>query len=630
MPTPLPEATEPSGVKGIAAFVRGAGIPLLLAGTLWVARYWHSPSFGLYEDDLTIIPRAVQMPLPELLRFVYDYIVHLYGHARPLSDSFIYLLSSLGWSLGRLQGIYAIGFAIELVNVLLFYALLRRLDPRPAFAAIGGLAYALFSADTTQAFLTHSLGLQPSLTLLLIALHAWLSNRKIWAYGLAFLILFSYESPFPVLLAAPLLALPSRDRMGKRLLAHAAITGSILAVAVAIKALAGEERVAELGMAEAILTPLNHMLVGPAVSAATLVLRPVEAIIGWSPEVMAFTLVALAVIGWAIARHDPGPSDAWAAAIAWLKGKTRIRERASARGLSLSTLSSPGAPRWLSLAAAGLAMWILAYPLTYTTRGYHIRGRPTRVHLAAGLGSSLVVASVAMALVQSAATPTRRRWVLVALAAWFGSLTGYGLVLQADYTLAWRLEKDFWNRLLPLVRDVENGSVILIVPSGIRDTYQIAANTWNLPEVLPQIITFPPDWTDPPRVYRLAPDWATTILGEDGSLTLDGGTIVASSSFFQVKPSSQVILIETAGDPWTRILGPLELEANEVFLKPGGTPILSGLGRGLLGGLLEIPDPASQGGDQSSRQGSLEEASGSRSVQPQERIPGHAWKGGRL
>jgi hypothetical protein len=291
---------------------------------------------------------------------------------------------------------------------------------------------------------------------------------------------------------------------------------------------------------------------------------------------------------------------------------------------------TPDAPRWVHLAAAGLAMWILAYPLTYTTRGYHIRGRPTRVHLAAGLGSSLVIAAVATALVQTGATPSRRRWALVTLAAWFGTLTGYGLVLQADYTLAWRLEKDFWNRLLPLVEDVEDGSVILIDPSGIRDTYQIAANTWNLPEVLPQIIMFPADWREPPRVYRLAPDWETTILGEDGSLTLDERTIVASSSFFQAKPSSQVILIETSGDPWTRILGPLELEANEIPLKPGGTSILGGLGRGLLGGLLEIPEPASQSRQVDSRHGSREGASGGPLIQRQGGRPAHAWKGGRL
>jgi hypothetical protein len=630
MALPLTEAAALSARKGAAAFMRGAGIPLLLVGTLWVARYWHSPSFGLYEDDLTIIPRAVLLPAAELLRFVYEYIVRLYGHARPLSDSLIYLLSSLGWRLGGLQGIYVIGYVVESVNVLLFYALLKRLDPRPALAAIGGLAYALFSADTTQAFLTHSLGLQPSLTLLLVALHAWLSNRKLWAYGLAFVILFAYETPFPMFLAAPFLDPPSRERMGKALWAHVAITGSILAAAVAIKALAGEERVSELGIAEAVLTPLNHMIVGPAVSAATLALRPVEAVIGWSPEVVAFTLVALAVFAWAIARHDPGKSDAWAAALAWLQGITRFRKSGSLRERSRSRQMTPDAPRWVHLAGAGLAMWILAYPLTYTTRGYHIRGRPTRVHLAAGLGSSLVIAAVATALVQSAATPSRRRWALVTLAAWFGTLTGYGLVLQADYTLAWRLEKDFWNRLLPLVEDVEDGSVILIDPSGIQDTYQIAANTWNLPEVLPQIVMFPADWREPPRVYRLAPDWETTILGEDGLLTLDERTIVASSSFFQGKPSSQVILIETDGDPWTRIQGPLELETNEIPLKPVGTPILGGLGRGLLGGLLEIPEPASQGRQLDSRQGSHEGTSGSRSIQRQGGGPAYAWKGGRL
>ena len=382
--------------KGVASGLRSGtlakfGAPLLLLTALWAARYWRFAEFGLYEDDLTFIPRAVQMNFPQLSAFVFDYVVHLYGHARPLSDSFIHIFSNLGWRIGGLPGIYFLGFAVEALNVVLFYAFLRRLRATAGFAMIGGLAFVLFSADTTQAFLTHSLGLQPSLSLLLLAFHAWLSHRRLLAYALAFVILFAYESPYPVFFAAPLLDQPWDRRLPRSLLIHAALAGLILIVAAGTKAVAGEERVAGMSAADAVLIPINHMIVGPAVSLATFVLRPLEALRGLDPGVFAAILVATGVFAWALTRNDTGPSTDLAASLAWLRA--RVSFGMTSRRVSESVRAN-AAPLALRLTVAGLAMWILAYPLTYTTLGYHIRGRPTRVHLAAVVGSSLVVATV--------------------------------------------------------------------------------------------------------------------------------------------------------------------------------------------------------------------------------------------
>jgi hypothetical protein len=99
------------------------GVISFLAITQWVARYWHSGRFGWYEDDLTIIPRAVQMTNAELWAFVSNYIINFYGHARPLSDSLIYLLSHSGWKLGGMWGAYWIGYGIAVLNASLFYTL---------------------------------------------------------------------------------------------------------------------------------------------------------------------------------------------------------------------------------------------------------------------------------------------------------------------------------------------------------------------------------------------------------------------------------------------------------------------------------------------------------------------------
>ena len=72
----------------------------LLALLFLFARYWYSRRFGLYEDDWTIIPAAGQQSFAALLAFCWNYFIHMYGHARPFSDIFIYLLSFAGWKLG--------------------------------------------------------------------------------------------------------------------------------------------------------------------------------------------------------------------------------------------------------------------------------------------------------------------------------------------------------------------------------------------------------------------------------------------------------------------------------------------------------------------------------------------------
>lgn len=128
---------------------------IFLAAIFWVARYFLSSQFGLYEDDITRIPDAFSMRLGD----VWDHLVFLmtrdYAN-RPLHEGFIYILSWIGWQVNGLWGTYWIGYLITVVNIGLFYLLLTRLHSR-LLGLLGGIAYALFSADTTQAYLTMSL-----------------------------------------------------------------------------------------------------------------------------------------------------------------------------------------------------------------------------------------------------------------------------------------------------------------------------------------------------------------------------------------------------------------------------------------------------------------------------------------
>ena len=152
---------------------------LFLAGTAWGTRYWLSPSFGLYEDDLTFIPSAIESDFNGVVDMISGYFSTLAQQGRPLMWSWVALHAHLGWNLGGLQGMYFIAFAIWFVNILLFVLYLRRIQGSFLFCVVGGLAYVVFSADTTQAFLFNAFGLQTAITFLLIALHIYLNKGEL-------------------------------------------------------------------------------------------------------------------------------------------------------------------------------------------------------------------------------------------------------------------------------------------------------------------------------------------------------------------------------------------------------------------------------------------------------------------
>ncbi len=551
--------------RTVPAWWETVGIIALLAVIIWVARYWYSARFGLYEDDYTIIPAAIHMNGSQLFGFIWNYIIHLYGHARPLSDSYIYLFSNIGWKLDGLFGIYWIGFAFVTLNACLFYWLLRRLHSR-SFALIGALAYCLFSADTTQAFLTHSLGLQPSLTLLLLAFHSFLSNKHWLSYLFALVLLFSYETPFPLLFVAPLLQLDWDKNLVKKLVKHILILGVILLGVFLLRFFVGEKRVASLGVTSAIITAVLHMIEGPIVSLGSYFYRPIQLLRNLDLPKVILVVIVFAGLSLVFMRLKSENSIELRGLISSIKSRKPLAELPA----EVITL--------LKLAAVGLAMLVLAYPLTLTVRAYAISGRDTRVHLAAVIGASFIWACLGTFFFEAMAASRKKLIGVFILAGFFGLLTGYGFVIQNDYQLAWQYQREFWSRVLPLIPDVQDGVAVIVEPSAFKDTRQIGANSWNLPRLLAGIYNFPDNWTNPPSVYRLIPGWQKNLISPEGQVQLNAGTTNAAASLFETYKSENVILIESNGKMLTRSSSPMQINGQELNLKalaPPGTPPFS-------------------------------------------------------
>lgn len=560
---------ESARIRKLNPLVWDAAICVLLGILFWVGRYWQFASFGLYEDDLTIIPRAVLMSFSELFRYIWSYIYHLYGHGRPLSDSLIYLFSNLGWRLDELKSIYVIGYLFTLVNIVLFYFLIRRVSNRN-IALFAGVFYILYSADTTQAFLTHSLGAQPSIMLVLLALHAYLSNRKIIAYILAAIILFSYESPFLVFLGAPLLNKNWGRPIIKKFIIHAAILLAMLVAVYILRMAVGEGRVEGLTTLQLLTIPITHSVIGPVVSLGTYLYRPIQAIrAAGTSMIIAFVLSA--VVFFLVFYL-----------IKW-NTKVDIKELASSLRLRAKWNQITEETQNLGkLFLAGMVMLIGAYPLTFTVRAYAISGRDTRVHLAGVMGAAIVVAC-AIAFMYNIIRHKKAGWVLsLGISVWAALLVSYGFMIQRDYRLGWQYQREFWTEMTQLVPDAGPDTVILVDPEGLRDVRQIGANTWNLPRILNQLYLMPPEWKNPPRVYRLTADWEDHIISADGNFVLNVLTVTAPASLYKEIPADQVIFIDGSNGRLNRWNAPLTIGNQTFTLRSPSDAVLSGLKHGLL------------------------------------------------
>ncbi len=529
---------------------------LCLIALAWVARYWFSSGFGLYEDDLTFIPGAIDSSFGEILRQIDANFSTIAEQGRPFMWSWVILLSHMGWQLGGLQGMYVLAFCVWAVNIGLFVWLLKRVQGELLFCFIGGLAYVLFSADNTQAFLFNAFGLQSALTLLLIALHLYITKGNIrWlAYPFVLAILFNYETPFWLFLAAPCLLALDGPRLRKWVLINTLLLMLIFFSVFLLRRFSGEARVAELGFPEMILTPLSHMVVGPFVALGAYFLRAYQVAVRFSPGLgaaaAAFTFLSAGLGLW------------------WVKEYFQAASSLDTEdGMSWWSALVAQNQRLLQLALAGLIMVFMAYPLTFLLRPTAISGRETRVHLAAVVGTALLTASAFVLLLRLIKKRGIRMAVVVGMCLLFGFNFAFGFLIQADFVQAWDLQQQFWRDLLPLIPDVEDGTIIMIEPTGLEDTLYMSANTWNLPRMLPQMFVFPSDWEQVPRVFRLVENWQNYIMKVPGYYTIDGDNAIAPPALYAYYPQEKAIFISTSSGELVRRVEPLPL-AEMIPLRP--------------------------------------------------------------
>lgn len=520
---------------------------VVLALVIWIAHFLHSARFGLYEDDWYRVPKAMEIDWHGLWALIRVGFTSGASQGRPLHPAFIYFFSFVGFKCGGLHSVYVISSVVLFVNALLFQSLLIKAFHDHRFAFLGALAFCVFPADTTQPFLTHGLGLQPAITLLLISFHCYLAGRIKTSYLVILLALFTYETPFLVFAAAPLL----RPRLKNGMLKHSAILGGILLSVIILRAVTAETRVSQIGARDVLLGCLN-VVSGPIVCLAMCVYRPVETLgrLTWQ-DVSIVSVCILALICIFIA---PFGGD-----------ETNVRAARDTAGTCVGQPKSIERRRLLF----GLAALMLAYPLTLTTTGFAVAGRGTRAHTSAIVGASVLFAWTCSCLLS---LPVRKVWKyapVLFVACSYGLLIGFGLRVQRDYVLGWQEQHRFWIDLVALCPSLEDGDVILVEPRGLRDTRQLLffrkdltgipdtrqiKSLDTLYDVLPELYDFPAEWREPPRVFRLPLNWEGKLFYGDDELRLL--TIEAGYSYFpdtrSTVQASHVIFLDTGEGHLTR------------------------------------------------------------------------------
>ncbi|MBW4576444.1 MAG: hypothetical protein KME08_14300 [Aphanothece sp. CMT-3BRIN-NPC111] len=524
-----------------------AQVFLLLAIITWIAHFWHSNTLGLYGDDYVL----VAPPMTKNVFYILPLIINkwrTFSQGRPICFSLIALFSFLGAKLGGLAAVYWFAYIIHTLNSFLFYTLMKRLFNKHLFPIIGALAFSLFPADTTHAYLTH-LGVYPSLTFLLVAFHYYFSQRKQLSYLVIIGSFLSYETVFPIFLAAPLLNNKWNTRLLRELIQHTLILGGMIVCIVIIRKVVGDHRITDLNFMSALIMSITHMFQGPITSLKMLLYRPIETLRSFKGELLVF--VPLCFIGLTSILY-------------WLKfslSENALRLTTSSDSRSLHLEMYEFFKKLAKLGLVGLIMLVLAYPLTLTVPATTTEGGGTRVHLAAVVGASIICACLCSAILFIMNVYRQKNIAIAGISAFFALLVGFGLVVQQDYRLSWQYQQAFWTDLIQLCPDMTTETIILVDPTDIKQAKHIYTHLWSNSFVLPLIYNLSPDKIEPrifrPIVFLLRKSWQEKIVSTNNLFQLNEFTVESLPFTYTQINSSNVILLKSKHGKLVRITQPL-------------------------------------------------------------------------
>ena len=536
---------------------------LTIALITWIAHFWYFNHLGLYEDDYAFIGNILTM---DFSRFV-DSVKNMnlaFFQGRVVGFNILFFSAYFAGKLGGLPLIYISAYLLVLTNNILFYLFLQRLWNQPIFVLTGTLAFTLFPADNTRAFLTH-IHILPAITFLLLAFLSYLNDKKIWSYLLITASFLSYETCFLLFITAPFLTKKPKSDIFKELIKHLFILGTIFLVVLILRKLTGDSRVGDLDIATAIFTPIRQIITGPFVCLGTFVYRPWQTLHNLRGELLIFVPLSLLMLLWLFLQNY----------------------RFS--GLD----SGENWPIIKQLSLLGISLLFLAYPLTFTVPATLISGRDSRVHAAGVVGASILGGILGYLIVYLANSYRQKNLAALLLATYFSLLIGFGIIVQQQNKLSWKYQQAFWADVIQLAPDLSDGQVILVDAPSLPWGSQLYPFAWSMPSVVGQLYQFPWQWKNVPKLYKLNPDWQLKIAA-NGEIALnnDNGLL-----FFyypweparQVK-TSEIILLQEKDGKLVRTTTPIVAGAKKFSFKPLTNSTIDSFDKGYLYDYLIAPN----------------------------------------
>ena len=536
---------------------------LTIALITWIAHFWYFNHLGLYEDDYAFIGNILTM---DFSRFV-DSVKNMnlaFFQGRVVGFNILFFSAYFAGKLGGLPLIYISAYLLALTNNILFYLFLQRLWNQPIFVLMGTLAFTLFPADNTRAFLTH-IHILPALTFLLLAFLSYLNDKKFWSYLLITASFLSYETCFLLFITAPFLTKKPQSEIFKELIKHLFILGTIFLVVLILRKLTGDGRVGDLDIATAISTPIRQIITGPFVCLGTFVYRPWQTLHNLRGELLIFVPLSLLMLLWLFLQNS------------------------CFSGLD----SGENWPIIKQLSLLGISLLFLAYPLTFTVPATLISGRDSRVHAAAVVGASILGGILGYLIVYLANSYRQKNLAALLLATYFSLLIGFGIIVQQQNKLSWKYQQAFWADVIQLAPDLNDGQVILVDAPSLPWGSQLYPFAWSMPSVVGQLYQFPWQWKNVPKLYKLNPDWQLKIAA-NGEIALnnDNGLL-----FFyypweparQVK-TSEIILLQEKDGKLVRTTTPIVAGAKKFSFKPLTNSTINSFDKGYLYDYLIAPN----------------------------------------
>ena len=328
-------------------------------------------------------------------------------------------------------------------------------------------------------------------------------------------------------------------------------------------------RLGDSSLAEFTAVSLQQLRLGPQVSLFALLPKPTKAFglldqrFAWGMTAV-FLLAFAALISVGFDRFNSLSGGAPNGSGSWKTGRLNL----------------------IKLAILGLAMLILAYPLTFTVPAAELIGRGSRVHFSAVVGLALFVSCLIALLFYAIKVKTLRIAFVIVLAAFFSLLGVYKISVQDDYVQGWMEQKVVWAQILALAGDARNGSVILIEDRTPSNPKQIIGLSWSMARMMENIYDFPKEWEKAPRVYMLRADWKSDIGTAAGHWQLNEQTVISYPAEYQTVDSRSVIFLEMSAGALRRRSEPLVLDGEIYALQEKGKAVLPLLQKRILYDLL--------------------------------------------